>query len=389
MRLNLFACPVLLWFLIPCVCLGQQLSKKLTNQDVIEMVSLGLSDGVIIDKIHTTEEADFDTSLAGLKALKAAKVSDAVIRAMINPHPGMTVSQARAVPTANTSGVPREIGVYVVVKGKLTEIEPEIVNWQTGGVLKKTVSLGIVKGDKNGKIMRAKSPTRVPSPGLEFLIKTPEGTSVEEYQLLRLHEKNNRREFRSVTGGILHVSGGAQRDDVVFQPEKIGDRIWRIRLKNLPNGEYGLLPPGIESASISSSGKMYTFGVIEGESTTTPWTFSPAEGSPVQDVTTPHDNPAPQIVRDGSIGVASDENPKVRRDGVTLSRVVAGGPANKAGIQAGDAILAIDNHYIFTAEELTQEISSHKPGTRIAVRYRRHATIYDTYLIVGHADSNQ
>src|ERR1035441_1297445 len=98
--------------------------------------------------------------------------------------------------------------------------------------------MGIVKGDKNGKIIGGKSPTQTTNP-LEFLIKTLEGTSVQEYQLLRLHKKSNRREFRSVTGGILHVSGGAQRDQVAFQPEKVGNRTWKIALRDLPIGEYG------------------------------------------------------------------------------------------------------------------------------------------------------
>jgi hypothetical protein len=39
-RLNPFACPALLWFLISWFCLGQQLSKRMTNQEVIEMVDI-------------------------------------------------------------------------------------------------------------------------------------------------------------------------------------------------------------------------------------------------------------------------------------------------------------------------------------------------------------
>jgi len=50
------------------------------------MVSLGLSDDVIIEKIRSVPVTSFDTSVAGLKVLKAAKVSDAVLKAMINPH---------------------------------------------------------------------------------------------------------------------------------------------------------------------------------------------------------------------------------------------------------------------------------------------------------------
>jgi hypothetical protein len=59
--------------------LGQPLPHRITNQDVIDMVSLGLSHEVIVDKIHATDATDFDTDVSGLKALKLGNVSDAVI----------------------------------------------------------------------------------------------------------------------------------------------------------------------------------------------------------------------------------------------------------------------------------------------------------------------
>src|SRR2546428_11681853 len=81
-----------LCMLTASMCLGQQAVKKMTNEDITAMVSLGLTDEVIIDKIHAAGATDFDTSIAGLTALKQAKVSDAVIRAMINPHPSVVSS---------------------------------------------------------------------------------------------------------------------------------------------------------------------------------------------------------------------------------------------------------------------------------------------------------
>ncbi len=60
----------------------------MTNQDVIDMVSLGLPDDVIIEKIQTVAGTDFDTSVTGLRALKAGGVSDSVIRVVINPSVG-------------------------------------------------------------------------------------------------------------------------------------------------------------------------------------------------------------------------------------------------------------------------------------------------------------
>ena len=68
----------------------QEAAKRLTNQDIIDMTSLDLSDDVIIAKIRSATGADssnFDTTVDGLKALKAAKVSDDVIKVMINPAP--------------------------------------------------------------------------------------------------------------------------------------------------------------------------------------------------------------------------------------------------------------------------------------------------------------
>src|SRR5260370_16329824 len=72
---------------------GQELTKhKLSNQDILDMASMGLGDDVIVEKIKSAPETDFDTSIAGLTALKQAKVSDAVIRAMINPHHAAVIS---------------------------------------------------------------------------------------------------------------------------------------------------------------------------------------------------------------------------------------------------------------------------------------------------------
>jgi S1-C subfamily serine protease len=132
---------------------------------------------------------------------------------------------------------------------------------------------------------------------------------------------------------------------------------------------------------------MYTFGVIDGDRVTQMQQGLPQHKGSVQGpVTSNKDAALPTTTGDGSIGVSSDENPAVRHDGVTISRVTAGGPANQVGIQAGDTILAIDDHYLFTVQELNQEIRRRKPGTRIAIRYRRYSTIYDAHVIVGHAE---
>lgn len=66
--------------------------EVLTNGTIIELVKLGFSDAVILAKIRQSD-LNFDTSLEGLKGLKAARVSDAIIQEMMRPQPpGGTVS---------------------------------------------------------------------------------------------------------------------------------------------------------------------------------------------------------------------------------------------------------------------------------------------------------
>ena len=54
---------------------GSAAEETLNNASVIELQGLNLGDAVIIEKIKTSK-CEFDTSITGLKQLKAAKVSD-------------------------------------------------------------------------------------------------------------------------------------------------------------------------------------------------------------------------------------------------------------------------------------------------------------------------
>jgi hypothetical protein len=77
--------------------LTRDMAKRLTNQDIMDLVRLGISDDVVIAKIRSMNGADslkFDTSVDGLKALKAANVSDAVSKVMINPTPPPVIASA-------------------------------------------------------------------------------------------------------------------------------------------------------------------------------------------------------------------------------------------------------------------------------------------------------
>jgi hypothetical protein len=241
----------------------------LTNEDIVKLVKGKLPDAVIISKIKTSR-CRFDTSPEALLKLKAEGVSDAVLQAMVEASTPKTESGATGTgdtpdPPTDPSGVPpvTEIGVYYKKGDQWVELMPEVVNWRTGGVIKSAVTMGIVKGDVNGMLLGPHSRNVVAMP-VEILIYAPEGVAITEYQLLRLRQKSDRREFRTVTGGVFHASGGAARDLVPFESRKIAPRMWIVILSNLGPGEYGFLAPGAAFSQHASAqlGKMYTFRVL-------------------------------------------------------------------------------------------------------------------------------
>ena len=254
---------------------NQQLA--LNNDGVLLLLREKFDDAAIVRTIQT-HSTNFDLSIDALIRLKQAGVSQTVLQAMIAAVPDSTAGPAAAQPAVAKYApipttpieVPDEIGVYVRQKGKLIAVEPEIVNWQTGGVGKQLVTLGLDKGHVNGSVAGVHSGLTVtPSPlgmagPIEFIIRCPDGNSASEYQLLRFWEKSDRREFRSVTGGVFHASSGAKDNVIAFQFDKIAPRTYKVVLPSIGTGEFGFLAPGMAaSADMASRGKVYTFRIIE------------------------------------------------------------------------------------------------------------------------------
>jgi serine protease Do len=95
-------------------------------------------------------------------------------------------------------------------------------------------------------------------------------------------------------------------------------------------------------------------------------------------------------VERGSIGVVFNQStPALARmygvkDGVTISGVTPGGPAEKAGLQAEDTITSINGKPVKNGDELVNTISSIKPGNKIAVDYVRNGQ--EKHANIGVAD---
>lgn len=254
--MKLFRCAVL-----PCIAILSLAGADLNNEAIIRMVNAGISEDVILTAVNT-EPGTYSLSAEDIIKLKENKVSDTVIAAMLkrNGAPSAKVEKPEPAPI-----VP-EIGAYLRTGDAWVDIKPEVVNWKTGGAVKHVGSFGVVKGDLNGLINGASSPTETKTP-VQILIYTVEGVGATEYQLVRLHQHNDSREFRTVTGGVFHQSEGAMRDIVPFDSQKVAPRTYKITLTNLSSGQYGLLPP-LENTEHSNRaaaalGKIYTFRVVE------------------------------------------------------------------------------------------------------------------------------
>ena len=263
---------------------ASSLRKRFTNQDVIDMAKLGLSEDVIIAKIRAASDAapdavSFDTSVEGLKALKAANVPDAVIKVMINPAPPPAAIVAGANPmTIDPSLPPPEVGVYWRDGPKFVLVQGQTVtNAKAGGKAGSLFTYGLrnqhwdatVEGPTSKNVVRDRRPT--------FYLYVPDGTDSSDYSLIKLNKKGDRREFQIGSfGGVTGGKSGVQREkEVPFHAEHVGIRIYKLTLDDaLKPGEYAFfMGTGLSNTMAgarggnrsggAATGRVYDFSIPE------------------------------------------------------------------------------------------------------------------------------
>jgi hypothetical protein len=239
--------------------------KTLTNASIIRMAGANLSDDLIIQAINS-QPGHYTTDADSLVDLKDAGVSERVINAMINKgrkRLNAGGDMAQDPPPAPITLVPvNEMGVYYKDrKGIWQPLSVEVVHSKSSGWIKSTATRGIIKQDMNGHINGRESKLALQSP-IEILIYAPEGVAATEYTFLRFHIHSDSREFRTLTGGVFHSTGGAGHDEISFQANRIAPRTYTFTVdKTVGGGEFGLLPPG--TGNVTNGGKIYTFAITE------------------------------------------------------------------------------------------------------------------------------
>jgi hypothetical protein len=263
-----------LFLLLISATWSQQLGKRLTNKDVIDMAGIGLSDDVIISKIRSAGAGgtlQFDTSVDGLKELKAAKVSDEVIKVMINPVPPPAPVIVAATSISNDPTLPPpEVGIYWKNANAFIFIEGQTVSQaKVGGKAGSMFTYGMrnehwdayLNGPQSKNIIQDRQPV--------FYIYVPDGASAADFVLISLEKKGDRREFQIGSfGGMTGGKSGVKRDkEVAFTAEHAGVRTYRIKLNEaMKPGEYAFFMGTGQQATMAggSSGGARSGGAAAG-----------------------------------------------------------------------------------------------------------------------------
>jgi len=242
MQRNISTAVILFALLCSAWLAGQSAAKQLTNQDVKDLVAVGLSSDVIIDKIHAAGATNFDTSVEALKSLKAANVPDPVIRVMINPHAVPSASPAApaaaaATPSETQRVEPESAGVVYLLDSAGQTLKPlpkEAVKVVSG-------RKGLTGGQGSVQMPDPASSFRLTSgKDLEFVVRC---TNPESFELYEFAKKGSNREALVATAkGKLLGGATTQRVGAIpFAVIKYGESSYRFVVTAPEPGEYGFL----------------------------------------------------------------------------------------------------------------------------------------------------
>jgi hypothetical protein len=311
---------------------GKQAAKKtepaqkpetLTVDGVIAMVQAGLSDDVILARLRK-QDKPFDLGANEMIRLKNAKVSDVVLKAMLDPKAeikppeppapapavvaqpvviqsptvpviaGSNPSGATPAPGASAAGdpndpqTPHDSGVYLYTKdrdGKPQMVVLERASYQgakTGGMFASAITYGVKKVKTRAVIPGEKAGIRITdaSPVFYFYFEdkaTGLGKShfgigtldnPNQFVLLKLEINKSNRETMIGEYSMWGSSSGSDAKAMVpFKSERIRPGLYKVTVEGMKAGEYCFLAysstPGAYAAAagITGTADIFDFGV--------------------------------------------------------------------------------------------------------------------------------
>jgi hypothetical protein len=284
---GLFALFFTLFFLGVSAPPNAKADEILNNDSIVVMQGLNLGDAVIIAKIRTSK-CNFDTSVDGLMQLKAAHVSDAVIKEMIAPASASSSAGSPSVATGdlNDPAAPHPAGIWISQETgsqkKLTRLDSEMfISHQTDG-----------GGGGWGMAWGASMKTRAILSGAQATIlssgrrpvfylyiggagQNPAGDTAvyvqnpKDMQLVQFEVKKDQRSL--VTGSVNAYAGSSFGIDPgairPFDSEMVAEGIYKVFPKlDLADGEYAFCT----SMSIQGQGRSFTFRIHSSDAINNP-----------------------------------------------------------------------------------------------------------------------
>ena len=292
-----------------------------------------------------------------------------------------------------TSSFSSDPGMYVDAgAGEPIRIIGQIAEFKrSGSLLVNDVTLGIKSRKENIQLLGPHAQIIVSSQPIFYFAPAKQeaeaGVTAGDLILIRLEEKPERRQFEVGARGLARASQGITlTHQIQLYRSEVKPGVYKLFVANpLAKGEYALYL----SRGEGMAAYVYDFGVEENSPNAKSSPHSSESQSSVSNPTSTSREetntvfPGPQLARRPSIGVSAEGNPNTRHDGVVLTTVTTGGPADEAGIRVGDVMLAINGHYLYTIEDLKEQVKTLVPGNRVIVRYQRRSNIVDSALIVG------
>jgi hypothetical protein len=158
--------------------------------------------------------------------------------------------------TGDSNTTPSTPGIYRRINGGgWAPIATEAITWKHNEENSAKGVRGLLTGKACG--------TATTAGAADFLVVMKPGESIVQVQLLRVRADHLGRAFTPTFDGASF--GGAENSAAVpYDPQKLGPKVWLVSLHNLPEGDYGFLPPN-QSDLRSTTGfaqAIYTFHVL-------------------------------------------------------------------------------------------------------------------------------
>ncbi len=256
------------------VVVGQEI---LTNQSVVTMTAAGLPDEVIIAKIKSSR-TNFDLSTPALAKLTDAKVSSAIMKAMIEAKPSdtaataATTTSAPAIMDSEDPMAPHDPGVYLLTT--TPDGKRKMVFIDRAGAGREKMHGGFFTASRKAEIPGPRAAVRASNGNPVFYMYFPSTSGIgdersisspAQFSLLVLEDKKDHRE--TAVAKVHAFSGVSYGNDAkktnLFTSERIRPYAYKVTpSENLKPGEYAFIATTTMAGSAQGANVViYDFGV--------------------------------------------------------------------------------------------------------------------------------